>query len=366
MNFRDLANPAAATLTPYQPGKPISELEREYGITDAIKLASNENPLGPSPRAVEAITAALPDLGLYPDSHGFALKGALAAHLAVEPARITLGNGSNEVLELIARAYLRAGDEVVVPQYAFAIFAIVAHAAGGTVVEVPARAYGADLDAMRAAVTARTRLVFLANPNNPTGTVVDGAALRAFIASLPEHTLMVLDEAYCEYLDGRAGYPDGVRWLEEFPRLVVTRTFSKVYGLAGLRVGYAVSAAGLADYLNRVRESFNVSSLGLVGAEAALADREHLARTVAANNHGLRALTEAVAALGLAYIPSVGNFLAVDVGGPAAPVYEAMLRAGVIVRPLGGYGMPQHLRITVGTAEQNARCVAALRGALGR
>jgi histidinol-phosphate aminotransferase len=366
MNFRDLANPAAATLTPYQPGKPLSELEREYGISGAIKLASNENPLGPSPRALEAVRAALPELALYPDSHGFELKRTLAARLGVDPAQITLGNGSNEVLELIARAYLRPGDEAVVAQYAFAIFAIVAHAAGGRVVEVPAREYGAALDAMRAAVTPRTRLVFLANPNNPTGTVVDGAALREFVASLPEHVLMVLDEAYCEYLAGRAGYPDGVRWLADFPRLIVTRTFSKVYGLAGLRVGYAVSHAELADYLNRVRESFNVNALGLAGAQAALEDREHLERTVALNREGLATLVREAETLGIPYIPSVGNFLTVDVGRPAAPVYEAMLREGVIVRPLGPYGMPNHLRITTGTAEQSARCLAALRQALGR
>ena len=251
------------------------------------------------------------------------------------------------------------------PEYAFAIFAIVAHAAGARVVSVPARDYGADLEALRAAVTERTRLVFLANPNNPTGTMVAAGPLREFVAGLPHHTLMVLDEAYCEYVR-RPDYPDGVRWLQDFERLIVTRTFSKVYGLAGLRVGYAVSHAGLAEFLNRVRESFNVNSLALVGAQAALADREHLERTVALNDAGLAELTAQVRALGLDFIPSVGNFLTVDVGGPAAVVYEAMLRQGVIARPLAGYGMPHHLRITVGTPPQNARCIAALQQALGR
>ncbi len=361
--IRDLATPGVRALQPYQPGKPLSELEREYGITDAIKLASNENPLGPSPLGLAAARQALDEIELYPDSHGFALKQALTKALAVEPGQLVLGNGSNEILQLVARAFLNPGDEVVVAQYAFAIFTTVAVSAGGRVVTVPAREWGADLPAMRAAVTDRTRVIFLANPNNPTGTWHRAAELRAFLESLPQHVVVVLDEAYCEYVS-EPDYPNGLAWLAQFPNLLVSRTFSKIYGLAGLRLGYGVASAPMADLLNRLREPFTVNNLALAAGEAALADHEHVRRARDFNAQGLAELAAACERLGLAYIPSVGNFIAVDVGRPAGPVYEALLRRGVIVRPLAPYGMPNHLRITIGTPAQMDRLLAALPQAL--
>lgn len=361
--IRDLATPGVRALQPYQPGKPLSELEREYGITDAIKLASNENPLGSSPLGLAAARQALDEIELYPDSHGFALKQALTKALAVEPGQLVLGNGSNEILQLVARAFLNPGDEVVVAQYAFAIFTTVAVSAGGSVITVPARDWGADLPAMRAAVTDRTRVIFLANPNNPTGTWHRAAELRAFLESLPQHVVVVLDEAYCEYVS-EPDYPNGLAWLAQFPNLLVSRTFSKIYGLAGLRLGYGVASAPMADLLNRLREPFTVNNLALAAGEAALADHEHVRRARDFNAQGLAELAAACERLGLAYIPSVGNFIAVDVGRPAGPVYEALLRRGVIVRPLAPYGMPNHLRITIGTPAQMQRLLAALPQAL--
>jgi histidinol-phosphate aminotransferase len=276
---------------------------------------------------------------------------------------LVLGNGSNEILQLVARAFLNPGDEVVLAQYAFAIFTTVAVSAGGSVVTVPARDWGADLPAMRAAVTDRTRVIFLANPNNPTGTWHRAAELRAFLESLPAHVVVVLDEAYCEYVS-EPDYPNGLSWLAQFPNLLVSRTFSKIYGLAGLRLGYGVASAPMADLLNRLREPFTVNNLALAAGEAALADEEHVRRARELNAQGLALLAAACQRLGLAYIPSVGNFIAVDVGRPAGPVYEALLRRGIIVRPLAPYGMPNHLRITIGTPAQMQRLLAALPQAL--
>ncbi|MFZ5492543.1 MAG: histidinol-phosphate transaminase [Pseudomonadota bacterium] len=362
-SIRDLATPGVRALQPYQPGKPLSELEREYGITGAVKLASNENPLGPSPLGIAAAREALAEVELYPDSHGFALKQALSAALDVAPGQLVLGNGSNEILQLVARAFLNPGDEVVVAQYAFAIFTTEAVSAGGRVVTVPARDWGADLPAMREAVTERTRLVFIANPNNPTGTWHRAAELLAFLESLPEHVVVVLDEAYCEYVS-EPDYPNGIDWLSRFPNLVVSRTFSKIYGLAGLRLGYGVASVEMADLLNRLREPFTVNNLALAAGAAALADHEHVERSRRLNTEGLAQLADACAGLGLDFIPSTGNFIAVDVGRPAGPVYEALLRQGIIVRPLAPYGMPRHLRITIGTPEQMQRLLAALPQAL--
>ncbi|MDD3650597.1 histidinol-phosphate transaminase [Immundisolibacter sp.] len=362
-SVRDLATPGVRALQPYQPGKPLSELEREYGISGAIKLASNENPLGPSPLGLAAAREALAEVELYPDSHGFALKQALSAALRVGADQLVLGNGSNEILQLVARAFLNPGDEVVVAQYAFAIFTTEAVSAGGRVVTVPARDWGADLPAMRAAVGERTRLVFLANPNNPTGTWHRAAELLAFLESLPEHVVVVLDEAYCEYVS-EPDYPNGLAWLSRFPNLIVSRTFSKIYGLAGLRLGYGVASVEMADLLNRLREPFSVNNLALAAGVAALADEEHVARSRELNAQGLTQLADACRRLGLDFIPSVGNFIAVDVGRPAGPVYEALLREGIIVRPLAPYGMPRHLRITIGTPQQMQRLLAALPNAL--
>jgi histidinol-phosphate aminotransferase len=355
-----LAVPGVRGLAPYQPGKPIEELEREYGVTNAIKLASNENPLGPSPRALEAARATLADIARYPDGNGFALKRALAGKLGVDVSQITLGNGSNDILEFTARAFVGAGDEVVFSEHAFAVYPIVTQAVGARAVVAPAKNWGHDLDAMRGVIGERTRLVFIANPNNPTGTWLKRAELEDFFARVPAHVIVVVDEAYFEFVR-ESEYPDSVRWLDRFPNLIVARTFSKAYGLAGLRVGYGLSSPAIADVLNRVRQPFNVNSVALAAASAALDDREHVERTVRMNAAGMRQLTDGFRALGLGFIPSVGNFVCLDLGRSAMPVYEALLREGVIVRPVANYGMPNHLRVTVGLPEENERFLRALK-----
>lgn len=360
---RSLVAPGVETIEPYQPGKPLAELAREYGIVDAIKLASNENPLGPSPRALAAARAALDDIARYPDGGGFTLKRALSQKLGVTPEQLTLGNGSNDVLELVARAFAKSGDEVIYAQHAFAVYELVTRAVGARPVVVPARNWGHDLVAMQGAITPRTRLIFIANPNNPTGTWLARDALEMFLRQAPAHALVVVDEAYFEYVE-EPDYPNAVRWVARYPNLVVARTFSKAYGLAGLRVGYSVSHPQVADYLNRVRQPFNVNSVAAAAAEAALGDEEHLRRSIAINREGLRQLTAGLDRLKLAFIPSVGNFVCVDMGGPAKTVYEALLRQGVIVRPVASYGMPHHLRVTVGLPLENERFLTALEAAL--
>jgi histidinol-phosphate aminotransferase len=368
-DFVSLAAPGVAGLKPYNPGKPIEELEREYGIARAVKLASNENPLGPGTLALRAIRAALGSLHRYPDGSGYALKKVLAAHLsigtgAITPDQITLGNGSNEILELAARTFVTPADEVVFSEHAFAVYPIVTQAVGARAIVTPARSYGHDLDAMRRAVTERTRLCFIANPNNPTGTWVGSDALASFLTNLPKHVLVLIDEAYYEYVD-EPGYPNGVAWIERFPNLIVTRTFSKIHGLAGLRLGYAVSHPEVAGLFNRVRQPFNVNSLALAAAEAALEDEGHVARSRRINQAGLRQLTGTCEALGLSYIPSIANFLCIALPRPCSDVYAALLREGIITRPIAGYGLPEHLRVTVGTEAENARFAAALTRVLG-
>lgn len=365
------ALPAVQGLSPYVPGKPIDELERELGIQGAIKLASNENPLGPSPAALEVIRSQAASIHLYPDGNGYALKLALADQLSVPTESITLGNGSNDVLDLIARAYLGEGRGAVFSEHAFAVYPISTQAVGGIAqwakalpADHPHQPYGHDLDAMRAAVNERTRVVFLANPNNPTGTWLDKAKLHAFIASLPEHVLVVVDEAYIEFVDEDSGFPNAIEWLGEFPNLIVTRTFSKIHGLAGLRVGYAVSHAQVADVLNRVRQPFNVNLLALEAARAALGDVEHVRRTRDINRIGLLQVGEGIAAMGLAALPSLGNFLCVDMRRSARPIYDGLLRQGVIVRPVANYGLPHHLRVSIGTEAENARFLVALKHVL--
>lgn len=358
-----LALAGVRTIEPYLPGKPLAELEREYGIRDAIKLASNENPLGPSPAARAAAAAALADIGRYPDGGGFELKRSLAERLGVSADQITLGNGSNDVLELAARAFVGTNNEIVYAAHAFAVYALVTRAVGAHAVVVPARDWGHDLPAMRAAITPRTRLVYLANPNNPTGTWFTRRALEAFLHDLPPHVLVVLDEAYFEYVEAPE-YPNGVEMVARYPQLIVTRTFSKALGLAGLRIGYAVSSVKIAGYLNRVRQPFNINSAALAGAQAAVADAEHVAKSVALNRAGLNQLRTGLNAMGLSCLPSVGNFMCVDVGRTAAPTYEALLRRGVIVRPVANYGMPNHLRVTVGLPAENDRFLRALSQAL--
>ncbi|HSP01341.1 MAG TPA: histidinol-phosphate transaminase [Thioalkalivibrio sp.] len=364
-DYRALALTGVQNLTPYQPGKPIDELERELGIRESIKLASNENPLGPSPKALEAARAALPGIALYPDGNGFALKHRLGELLGVAPARITLGNGSNEILELVARAYLAPGRNAVFSAHAFAVYPIVVQSVGAesrvAAANGPDHAmpYGHDLDAMAALINGDTRVVFVANPNNPTGTWLDEQAVHAFLKRVPTETLVVMDEAYFEYVQTE-GYPDATRWLQEFPNLLVTRTFSKIHGLAGLRIGYAVSGEAVADMLNRVRQPFNTNLLAQAAALAALDDTDHVRESVRINGEGLQQLVAACEQRGLGFIPSVGNFLSIDTGRDAGPVYQALLREGVIVRPIAGYGLPRYLRVTVGREHENRRFIEAL------
>ena len=366
MNFQmdskqvlDLAVPGVRGLEPYRPGKPIEELEREYGVTDAIKLASNENPLGPSPRALDAARAVLHDIHRYPDGNGFGLKKALSQKLGVTPECITLGNGSNDILELLARAFVQPDNEVVFSEHAFAVYPIVTGAVGAKPVVTKTRHWGHDLAAMQAAVNPRTRLVFIANPNNPTGTWTRKEELDSFLRAMPAHVLVAVDEAYFEYV-GEPDYPNTVAWAGRFPNLITTRTFSKIYGLAGLRVGYGVSSPEMAEILNRVRQPFNVNSVALAAASAALEDDAHITRVAQLNRDGMQRLTAAFRMLGLDYIPSAGNFVCVDVKQPATIVYEQLLREGVIVRPVANYGMPNHLRVTVGLPEENERFINAL------
>ncbi len=363
--FIDRAAPGIAELQPYVPGKPLSELERELGISNSIKLASNENPLGPSPLARAAVAAALDELALYPDGGGFELRTAIARRHGVDPACVTLGNGSNDVLDMIARVFLYPGTESLFAEYAFAVYPISSRAAGAQLRIAPARAYGHDLQAFSAAISPATRVIWIANPNNPTGTWLSTTELRDFIERVPGDIIVVVDEAYFEYVD-EVAYPDTSGWLGDFPNLIVTRTFSKAYGLAALRVGYGLSHPDVAALLNRVRQPFNVNALAQVGALAALQDAAHLQRSVAVNRSGRLQLTAGLAELGLDFIPSVGNFVAVHLDRPAAPVDQALLRAGVITRPIAGYGLSEHLRISVGLPEDNDRCLAALREALGQ
>lgn len=369
-DFKQLAVTGVQALHPYQPGKPIEELERELGISNILKLASNENPLGASPQAQAALTAALKTLELYPDGSGYQLKQAIAEKFGLHSDQITLGNGSNDVLELIAGAFLDNQRAAVISEHAFAVYQIVTQAVGAELQIAKANPadhqtmpYGHNLANLAAKITDKTRVVFIANPNNPTGTWLSTTALHSFLQRVPSDVIVVLDEAYTEYVQ-EAEFPNALTWLEEFPNLIVTRTFSKIYGLAGLRVGYAVSNPVIADLLNRVRQPFNVNSLALAAAQAALADDAFLQHSVDTNAAGLVQWRAACAENGWEYIPTVGNFITVNMQRPAAPLYDALLREGVIVRPIGGYGLPQHLRITIGTTAQNTRCIEALKKVL--
>jgi histidinol-phosphate aminotransferase len=365
----DLALDCVRSLSPYVPGKPIEELERELGITNIIKLASNENPFGPSPHALAAMHATLADAWLYPDGSGHQLKHKLAAKLGVDPGQITLGNGSNDVLVLIAEAFLAPGLEAVYSQYAFAVYPIAVQAVSATGIVAPAQPessrmpLGHDLAAMQAAITARTRLVFVANPNNPTGTWVPSAELRRFVKAVPSHALVVIDEAYFEYAGG-IDIQNGISWLDEFPNLIVVRTFSKAYGLAGLRVGYAVSHPSVAGMLNRVRQAFNVSSVALAGATAALDDEAHVSRAVAVAVAERARVAAALDELGTRTVPTAGNFLLLHAGPRAQALFESLLRAGIIVRPVANYRLPEYLRVTLGTVEQNDRFLSTWRKVL--
>jgi histidinol-phosphate aminotransferase len=353
-------------IAPYVAGKPIDELARELGLDAAsiVKLASNENPRGPSPQVAAAMAAAMADVTRYPDSNGFALKAAIAARFDVAPESIVLGNGSNDILELVTQAFLQPGDAAVYSQYGFVVYPLATQARGARGIEVPARDFGHDLDAMAAAITPATRVVFVANPNNPTGTWIEPARMRRFVEAVPRDVVVVLDEAYNEYLAPRDD-ARSARWLRDLPNLVVSRTFSKAYGLAGLRVGYGVMRPEVADLLNRVRPPFNVNALAQAAAIAALADTAYVDDSRRLNDEGMRALAAGFDALGLAHLPSRGNFVLVDVGD-GLRVFDRLLRAGVIVRPVANYGLPKWIRVTVGLPHENARLLAALPAALAR
>ncbi|OYW40238.1 MAG: histidinol-phosphate transaminase [Hydrogenophilales bacterium 12-61-10] len=364
MNCCDLTPAHVRAIAPYLPGKPISELARELGLAEAdiVKLASNENPLGPSPLALAAAQDALYDMALYPDGAGFALKAKLAAKWKVSASQIVLGNGSNDVLDMAARAFLAPGTTSVYAQHAFAVYSIATQTVGAHGVSVPARDYGHDLVAMRAAIRDDTRVLWIANPNNPTGTFLPWAEVEAFLETVPPQVLVVLDEAYGEYLPV-AERCDTAAWLARFPNLLIVRTFSKAYGLAGLRVGYGLCSIEVADLLNRVRHPFNVNAPALAAAEAALDDVDFLARSYALNAAGMAQLAAGLSALGVDGVPSKGNFLLAKVGD-AARINSELLKRGVIVRPVANYGLPEFLRISVGLAGQNARFLDALKACL--
>jgi len=362
-DFIALAAPGVRELQPYQPGKPVEELQRELGLSNIIKLASNENPLGSSEKVKESLQTVLGELSRYPDGSAYLLKKALSEHLGVAENRITIGNGSNDLLELVARVFLLPGDEAIVSQHAFVVYPLVTKAVGAELITVPAKNWGHDLPSMAAAVTDKTRLLFIANPNNPTGTWSSTAELTDLLEKLPESVLVILDEAYFEYVQD-ADYPNGLTLTEQYPNLVITRTFSKVYGLASLRVGYSVSHPDIADLMNRIRQPFNVNAMSLAAAEAALSDQEYVRRSVDLNNNGMQQLVDGFTRMGIDHIPSAGNFISLDVGSDAMPIYEALLREGVIVRPIGVYQMPHHLRVTIGLEQENSRFLDSLQKVL--
>jgi histidinol-phosphate aminotransferase len=369
MDLCELSPAYVRAIAPYQPGKPIKEVARELGLDERsiVKLASNENPRGLSPKALAAIRAALPDLARYPD--GFELTHALSRQLGVTMQQIVLGNGSNDVLELAGMAFLAPGCSAVYSQHAFAVYPLATQARGAQSIVVPAKNFGHDIEAMLAAIRSDTHMVFIANPNNPTGTMLTAAELEGFLRRAPKNVVIVLDEAYNEYLDPTLRCPS-IAWLASFPNLIVTRTFSKVYGLAGLRVGYAVCHPEVAALLNRVRQPFNVNNLAIVAAVAALADQDFLRDSFELNVAGMKQLLDGCRRLRISWIPSYANFVSVEIPragtqSQAGAAFQKLLRLGVIVRPLANYGMPDHLRVTVGLARENARFLEALEAVLG-
>lgn len=363
--WESLANEHILGIAPYEPGKPIEELERELGIHDAIKLASNENPLPPSDRVQQAVAAALAHLNRYPDGSGFYLRQALAKRHGVAPEQVILGNGSNELIELVVRTFLRPGDEAVVPHPSFVVYPMIVQAAGGVRVMVMLRDYRLDLEAMARALTPLTKLVFIANPNNPTATIVTAEEVEQFLARVPERTIVVFDEAYVEFAQG-PDFPDTLSYVKQGRRVIVLRTFSKAASLAGLRVGYGIADADATALMNRIRQPFNVNSLAQVAALAALEDDAHVLECVRMIEAGRHFLYDEFQALGLRYVPSRANFILVDVGRSAQEIYQKLLHEGVIVRPMTPFGMETALRITVGTPEENRRLVRALRTVLGK
>lgn len=360
MSINKLAPDYIRAIAPYQGGKPISELAREMGLNEAdiVKLASNENPLGISPKAQMAIEDAIHDIARYPDGNSFALRDAVSQKFGVAQNQIVFGNGSNDILELAARTYLQAGDEAVYSQHAFAVYPLVTKAVGAAGVVVPAKNYSHDLDGFLAAITPKTKLIFIANPNNPTGMLVKKDALKAFIHAVPRHVLIVLDEAYDEYLSAE-DKSEAISWLAEFEHLIISRTFSKAYGLAGLRIGFGLMHADVAAMLNRVRQPFNVNSIAQVAAVASLADDDFVARSYAANKAGMIQLEQGLQKLGLEYISSQANFVSFAIKD-ATEVNQKLLQNGVIVRPIANYEMPDYLRVSVGLFSENARFLEVL------
>jgi histidinol-phosphate aminotransferase len=357
--FALLARKGVQELTPYQPGKPVEELERELGITGSLKLASNENPLGCSDKVREYLASGNYEPAIYPDANGFYLKEKIAERLGVTIPQVTLGNGSNDVLDILARVFAGPGDEVVYSQYGFLVYPIVTKAVGAIGIEVPAKQYGHDLVAMADAISARTKLVFIANPNNPTGTWITQSELQVFLDRVPPSVIVVVDEAYVEYVDV-PDYPDALALSARYPNLVITRTFSKAYGLAGLRIGFSVSHPDIADLMNRVRQPFNNSCLALKAAEIALNDQEFIERSVETNKAGYLQITQCLDRLGVDYVPSQGNFVLIRVGSQSDELYQQWLEQGVIVRPVANYGLVGFLRVSIATEEQNQRLIDLL------
>jgi histidinol-phosphate aminotransferase len=346
------------SLIPYEPGKPIEEVEREYRISNSVKLASNENPLGPSAKALNAIRERLDQLHLYPDGDCFYLKRSLATKLGVAPENLLFGNGSNEIIELAARTFLRAGDEAVMARQAFVVYQLIVQAVGGKSVAVPLRDFTHDLPAIAEAVTSRTKIVFLANPNNPTGTIYRRQEWESFLKKISPEVLLIVDEAYFEYVHDPA-YPDSLRYQDEERAMLTLRTFSKLYGLAGLRIGYGVGPKSLIAMMQRVRQPFNVNAVAQWAALAALDDAEHVKRSLEVNVEGLKYLAQELGKLALEFVPSCANFILVRVG-KGQEVFKKLLAQGIIVRPMDGYQFPEHVRVTVGTKEENRRFIEAL------
>jgi histidinol-phosphate aminotransferase len=346
------------SLIPYEPGKPIEEVEREYGISGSVKLASNENPLGPSPRALAVLRERLPELHLYPDGDCFYLKRALAQKLGVQPDRLIFGNGSNEIIELAARTFMRPGDEAVMAEQAFVVYELIVQAVGGKRKTVPLKNFTHDLAAIADAVTPQTRLVFLANPNNPTGTIYRRRDWEAFLERISPDVLIIVDEAYFEYVE-EADYPNSLDYHARHPAILTLRTFSKLYGLAGLRIGYGIGAKDVIALMQRVRQPFNVNAPAQWAALAALDDTEHVQRSLGVNQQGVKYLQTEFARLGLSYVPSQANFILVRVGN-GHEVFQRLLQQGVIVRPMVGYKFPEHVRVTVGSMAQNQKLIGAL------
>jgi len=352
-------------LKPYVPGKPLEELERECGITNAIKMASNENPLGPSPRALEALGAAIRSIHRYPDAASHALRHALSEKMGVLPECILPANGSNEILELSAKAFLRPGDEALIPAPTFSLYATFTQVMNAVPITVPLKDFAIDLDMVLSRVNEKTRMIFINNPNNPTGTVITRSAFERFLSALPENVIVILDEAYREFVTTE-DTPHGEDYLGGPAWVITMRTFSKIYGLAGLRIGYGLAAQGIIGLLNKIRQPFNVNLLAQIAATAALADEEHVARTQRVVSEGLQFFYRELDALGISYIPTQSNYLMIQVNRLADEIYQAMLRRGVIIRPLTSFGYPYSIRINAGTPDENRRCLSSLKDVLAR